>query len=84
MPTLSLLGSMGAALTIGLHQGGLLLAILILPFMMPVIIFGTSGVAAASQQLPYSAEILFLLALFLIMVVVVPMLTSMALRASLE
>ena len=84
IPILSLLGSMGAALTIGLHQGGLLLAVLILPFMMPVIIFGTSGAAAASQELPFYAELLLLLALFLVMLVLMPVLTSMALKASLE
>jgi heme exporter protein B len=84
IPTLSLMGCIGATLTIGLHQGGLLLAILILPLMMPVIIFGTSGVVAANQALPFYAEILLLSALLLLMLVLGPIVAAMALRASLE
>ena len=84
IPTLSLFGSMGAALTLGLHQGGLLLAVLILPLMMPVVMLGTSGAVAASQALPFYAELLLLLALFILMLVLMPVFASMALRASLE
>lgn len=84
IPALSLFGSVGAALTVGLHQGGLLLSVLVLPFMMPIIIFGSSAVTAANEALPFTAELLFLLALLLFALLLAPVITAMSLRASLE
>jgi heme exporter protein B len=55
--TLSLLGSVGAALTVGLRKGGLLLTILIMPLFVPVIIFGTSAIQAFINDMPWIAQL---------------------------
>ncbi len=47
-PTLTLIGAIGAALTVGTGQGGLLLSILVMPFYVPVLIFGASASTAAA------------------------------------
>jgi len=82
IPTLSLTGSVGAALTIGLREGGALLAIIILPLMIPIVIFGASAVTAANQGISYDSELLLLGALLLLAVVLGPVAISAALRAS--
>ncbi len=84
IPTLSLIGSIGAALTVGLQQGGLLLAILVLPFMVPIVIFAASGVAAAGNGAPFYSELLLLAALLLLTLALGPVAISFALRVSIE
>jgi heme exporter protein B len=84
IPLISLIGMIGVALTIGLHRGGLLLAVLVLPLMMPVIIFAASSVAKASSGQPYYAELLLLMALLVLALGFVPMAVSAALKISLE
>lgn len=59
-PTLSLLGAVGAALTVGLKRGGLLLALLILPLYIPVLILGSGALQAALQGLPATGYLLWL------------------------
>ncbi|PKM31552.1 MAG: heme exporter protein CcmB [Gammaproteobacteria bacterium HGW-Gammaproteobacteria-11] len=59
-PVLSLLGAVGAALTVGLKGGGVLLALLILPLYIPVLILGTGAVEAAMQGLPIAGYALWL------------------------
>ena len=79
-PILSLIGSIGAALTLGLRGGGVLIALLILPLYIPVLIFGAGAVDAMSPQAN-----LYLLAAFLVLsLVFAPWATSAALRISLE
>ncbi|HQY71481.1 MAG TPA: heme exporter protein CcmB, partial [Pseudomonadales bacterium] len=51
--TLSLVGGIGAALTVGLRKGGILLSLLILPFYIPVLVFGTAAVDAAALGADY-------------------------------
>ena len=51
-PTLSLVGAIGAALTVGLRKGGVLISLLVLPLYIPVLIFGTGAVQAAVTGLP--------------------------------
>lgn len=76
-PTLSLLGTLGAALTIGLRQSNLLLALLILPLLIPILIFATSAVTSlqASAELSW-LSVLLVLALFL-----TPTVSAFSLRA---
>lgn len=83
IPTLSLMGSIGAALTIGLSGGGLLLAVLVLPLMMPIVIFGASAVAAAIEGMPFYSELWLLGALFVLVLVAGPVALSAAVRTSL-
>ena len=78
---LSLLASLGGAITAGLRRGGLLVSILILPLYIPVLIFGIS--ATTMMMGPQSAlpSLLILLAITLLCVVIVPLACAAALRA---
>jgi len=51
-PVLSLIGAIGAALTLGLRSAGVLLSLLIIPLYIPVLIFGTGTVAATTEGAP--------------------------------
>jgi heme exporter protein B len=83
-PVLSLIGSIGAALTLGLRGGGVLISLLILPLYIPVLIFGAGAVDASIAGTSPQAN-LFLLAAFLVVsLVFAPWATSAALRISLE
>lgn len=62
-PVLSLLGAVGAALTVGLKRGGLLFALLILPLYIPVLILGTGTLQAALQGLPTAGYLLWMASL---------------------
>lgn len=59
-PTLCLISSVGAALTVALKRGGVLTAIIALPLYIPVLIFGTSAVQAAAVELPYTGQLAYL------------------------
>jgi len=82
--SLSLLGSIGAALTVGLHRGTALLSLLILPLAMPVLIFGARTVALAAAGDAYAAGILALGAYALGALSLAPYATAAALRVSNE
>lgn len=80
--SLSLLGSVGAALTVGLHRGTALLSLLILPLAMPVLIFGARTVSLAASGDAYSAGIYALAAYAVAALTLVPFATAAALRIS--
>jgi heme exporter protein B len=81
-PVLSLIGSVGAALTLGVRGGGVLLALLVLPLYVPVLIFATGSVGAALSGLGAGAQLSLLGALLAISCVVAPWATSAALRVA--
>ena len=81
-PSLFLIGAIGAALTVSLKQGAILVMLLILPFYLPVIIFATSAVRAAQLGLPYLGLLAILLAIFLLSLVIAPFMTAIAIKAS--
>ena len=83
-PVLSLIGSIGAALTLGLRGGAVLASLLVLPLYIPVLIFGAGAVGAAAAGLSVSAYFLLLGALFLIAAVLMPWAVAVALRISVE
>lgn len=83
-PVLSLIGAIGAALTLGLRGGGVLIAVLILPLYVPVLIFGAGAVDASITSGNISANLYLLAAFFLLALVFSPWATSAALRISLE
>jgi heme exporter protein B len=83
-PVLSLIGSIGAALTLGLRGGGVLIALLILPLYIPVLIFGAGAVDASIIGVSPQANIYLLGALLALSFVFAPWATSAALRVSLE
>lgn len=82
--SLSLLGSIGAALTVGLHRGAALLSLLILPLAMPILIFGARTVALAAADDAVSAGIYFLAAYCMLALTFAPFATAAALRISNE
>jgi heme exporter protein B len=83
-PILSLIGSIGAALTLGLRGGGVLIALLILPLYIPVLIFGAGAVDASISGMSPQANLYLLAAFLLVSLVFAPWATSAALRISLE
>ncbi len=83
-PVLSLIGSIGAALTLGLRGGAVLASLLVLPLYIPVLIFGAGAVGAAAAGLSVSAYFLLLGAFFLFAAVLMPWAVAVALRISVE
>ena len=82
-PALTFIGAVGAALTASVRRGGLILAILVLPLMIPTLIFGVSAASAASGgTVPFATPFLVLVALTLIAAVVGTVAAAAALRAS--
>jgi heme exporter protein B len=83
-PILSLIGAIGAALTLGLRGGGVLIALLILPLYIPVLIFGSGAVDASIIGASPQANIYLLAALLVLSLIFAPWATSAALRISLD
>ena len=81
-PTLSLVGAIGAALTVGLRKGGVLISLLVLPLYIPVLIFGTAAVEAAVTSLPLAGHLALLGALLALGVALAPIAIAAALRIS--
>jgi len=82
--SLSLLGSIGAALTVGLHRGTALLSLLILPMAMPILIFGARTVSLVAAGDGVAGGLYFLGAYVLLMLSIAPFATAAALRISNE
>jgi len=86
-PALSLLGAVGAALAVGVRRGGLLISLLVLPFYVPVLIFGVSATRAALVAVPGDLggrSLLLLGAVTLVSLVLGPVGGAAALRANLR
>lgn len=81
-PTLSLLGAIGAGLTVGLKKGGMLMPLLILPLYIPVLIFAASSVQAGIDGNSYVGHLAFLGAYLALMVVLAPIASAAALKIS--
>jgi heme exporter protein B len=82
-PALTALGAIGAALTVSLRRGGLLLSILVIPLAVPVLIFGVSAASAASGgTVPFATPLLILGALTLGSVALAPIAAAAALRGA--
>jgi heme exporter protein B len=81
---LSLIGSIGAALTLGVRRSGALLSLLILPLSVPVLIFGARAVELAIKGDAYSAPLYLLGAVAVLGVTLAPVAAAAAVRVSLE
>ncbi|MDF1765775.1 MAG: heme exporter protein CcmB [Gammaproteobacteria bacterium] len=81
-PTLSLIGSIAVALTVGLGSRGLILAVITLPFSVPVLIFGTLAVQASAGGLPAGGYLALMLALLAGSLSLAPLTSAAALRIS--
>jgi heme exporter protein B len=84
-PVLSLIGAIGAALTLGLRGGGILLSLLILPLYIPVLVYGAGAVEVSGVDMADARPYLMLLGAFLLSALVLaPPAASAALRISIE
>ena len=83
-PVLSLIGSIGAALTLGVRGGGVLVSLLVLPLYIPVLIFGAGAVGAEASGLGGSAHLQLLGGVLAGAAALAPWATAAALRISLE
>jgi heme exporter protein B len=83
-PVLSLLGAIGAALTLGVRGGGVLQSLLLLPLTVPVLVFGTGAVDAHLRGLGGQAHVSVMLALLLVSAAFSPWACAAALRLALE
>ena len=79
-PALTLVGLVGAALTVTLRRGGLLLSVLVLPLTVPTLIFGVAVVREAAEGRAYSTPFALLAGVSLITLVVSPIAAAAALR----
>ena len=83
-PLLSLIGGIGAALTVGVRGAGTLLSLLVLPLVVPVLIFGAGAVGADESGLGVAAHFSLLGALLVMATVLAPLAAAAALRIALD
>ncbi len=83
-PVLSLLGAIGAALSVGLRGAGMLLSLLVLPLCIPVLIFGAGAVQADMAGLSIAGHFSLLGALLVVSLAAAPIVAATALRIALE
>lgn len=83
-PALSLIGTIGAALTLGLRGGGALLALLVLPLYIPVLIVGAGALDAAAAGLGAGAHLLLLGAFLVVAAAFAPWVVAVSLRIAFE
>ena len=83
-PVLSMLGAFGAALTLGLRGGGVLVSLLVLPLCIPVLIFGAGAVTAIDSGVSVVSNLSLLGAFFLLTLLFTPWVSAQALRISME
>lgn len=81
-PILSLLGAIGVALTVGLRKGGILLSLIILPLSIPILIFSTMAIDAASYGQSYVGSLALLGAMLITSVTLAPFAIVASLRVS--
>lgn len=83
-PTLSIIGAIGAALTVGVRQGNLLLTLIIIPLYVPVLIFGAGALQSAALGLPWVGHLYLLGALLVFALTLAPFAIAHALRINLN
>jgi len=83
-PILSFLGAIGVGLTVGLRRGGVLRRLLVLPLAVPVLIFSSAAIDAASQGVPIGGYLAILGAMLIASITLAPFATAAALRISLQ
>jgi heme exporter protein B len=83
-PLLSLIGAIGAALTVGVRGAGVLLSLLVLPLYVPVLIFGAGAVDASNAGLGVAAHFSLMGAMLVLGAFLAPLAAAVALRIALE
>ncbi|TBR43151.1 heme exporter protein CcmB [Marinomonas agarivorans] len=83
-PALFLVGTIGAALTVSLKRGAVLVLLIILPFYLPVIIFATGAISAAQAGQDYSGQLAILGAISLLSLALSPGMSAVSIKASMN
>ena len=83
-PSLSLIGSIGASLIVGIKNSGMLLSLLILPLYIPILIFAASAVSQAQFGLNIDLQMSLLAAILVISLMTAPYVSAISLKISLE
>jgi heme exporter protein B len=83
-PSLSLIGSIGASLIVGIKNSGMLLSLLILPLYIPILIFASSAVSQAQFGLEIDGQLYFLAMFLVVSLMSAPFVSAIALKISLE
>lgn len=83
-PSLSLIGSIGASLVVGIKNSGMLLSLLILPLYIPILIFASSAVSQAQFGLEIDGQLYFLAMFLVVSLMSAPFVSAIALKISLE
>ena len=83
-PALSMIGVFGAALTIGIKRGGLLLSLLVLPLYIPTLIFGAEAARRGAQGLEFGTPLLFLACITGFVLALMPFVAAVVLRLNLR
>ncbi len=83
-PALSVIGTFGAALTVGLRRGGLLLSLIVLPLYVPTLIFGAEAVRRGGEGLPALTPVLMLAGITAGALALIPFATAAVLRVNLR
>jgi heme exporter protein B len=81
--SLSFIGAIGAALTVSLRRGGLLMSLIILPLYVPVLIFGASSVQAGAMGMAFIGQLAILGSMTMLALVLAPLAISAALQLNL-
>lgn len=81
-PTISLIGAIGVALTLGLSRSGVLVPLLLIPLFIPLLIFATSAIDSAAMNLPYGFQLGIMIAIFLLALALAPMVIAYSLKVS--
>jgi heme exporter protein B len=83
-PAISLIGTAGAAMILGSRRGGVLLSLLVIPLILPILIFGSSAIDATVSGFPVRQHLMLMGGFLLGSLVITPLATAAALRQSLE
>ena len=83
-PALSMIGAFGAALTVGIKRGGLLLSLLVLPLYVPTLIFGAEVIKRGAMGQSVAVPLAFLAAITLAATAILPFATAAAIRINLR
>lgn len=79
-PTLSLIGAVGASLALGTQRGGLLISLLVLPFCLPILVFGIAAIDASLMGFSHQTPVLILVALLLATCGLCPWITAFTIK----
>ncbi len=83
-PGLSLLGAVGAAMTVGFSRGGILLGLLVLPLFLPILVFGASAINQAVTGVSSSAQVYWLAFISMVALTIGTFATTLGLKISLQ